>query len=64
MDDVRREGRQRRKKLGSQDEESGESIIKPLTMVHMQGPFLLYIVCVIICFIALLCEIFSVTCFK
>ncbi|MPC60825.1 hypothetical protein E2C01_054883 [Portunus trituberculatus] len=60
MDDVRRDGRKKRRKLRIEAEETivtAEGIIKPLTMVHMQGPFLLYILCVIVSFIAFLVEV-------
>ena len=59
MDDVRRDGRERRRKLRAEAEEvivTAEGIIKPLTMVHMQGPFLLYFLCVIVTFIVFLVE--------
>ncbi|XP_045135032.1 uncharacterized protein LOC123518334 [Portunus trituberculatus] len=48
MDVVRREGRQRRRLLGNEDDNSAKVKIKPLTMVHMQGPFLLYVLCAIV----------------
>ena len=60
MDDVRRDGREKRRKLRTEAEEvivTAEGIIKPLTMVHMQRPFLLYILCVIVTSIVFLVEV-------
>lgn len=65
MEDFRKEGRQRRRKLGNENEKaSAEVIIKPLTLVHMQGPFLLYVVCVIVSFAAFLGEVVRVPFFR
>ena len=60
MDGVRRESRKQRRMLATDDEETtvtAENIIKPLTMVHMQGPFLLYLACIIVSFAAFLGEL-------
>ena len=60
MDDVRRDGRKQRRMLATEEEEvtlNAEGIIKPLTMVHMQGPFFLYLACVIVSIAAYLGEL-------
>ncbi|XP_063875880.1 uncharacterized protein LOC135108644 [Scylla paramamosain] len=58
MDVVRREGRQRRRLLGNVDDEDSANVkIKPLSMVHMQGPFLLYVLCAIVSTAAFLGEV-------
>lgn len=63
MDDVRREGRERRRKIRSElgGELFNDGVVKPLTMVHMQGPFLLYVVCVVGCFFSFVFEVLSYT---
>lgn len=51
MDDIRREFRQRRRMLANEDKNvsvTAEGIIQPITMVHMQGPFFLFVVCIIL----------------
>ncbi|KAK8393814.1 hypothetical protein O3P69_006851 [Scylla paramamosain] len=54
MDKIRSESRKKRGKEKSHEAKEAEAKIKPLTLVHMQGPLSLYLACIIISFAAFL----------
>ncbi|KAK8393813.1 hypothetical protein O3P69_006850 [Scylla paramamosain] len=54
MDKIRSESRKKRRKEKSHEAKEAEAKIKPLTLVHMQGPLSLYLACIIISFAAFL----------
>ncbi|XP_063875881.1 uncharacterized protein LOC135108645 [Scylla paramamosain] len=67
MDDVRRDNRIKRRKLRAETEEvivAPEVTIKPLSMIHMQGPFLLYVLCVMVSFTTFLIEVIRPSFFR
>ncbi|XP_063889064.1 uncharacterized protein LOC135115892 [Scylla paramamosain] len=56
MDKIRSESRKKRRMEKSHEAKEAEAKIKPLTLVHMQGPLSLYLACIIISFAAFLSE--------
>ncbi|XP_063889385.1 uncharacterized protein LOC135116107 [Scylla paramamosain] len=56
MDKIRSESRKKRRKEKSHEAKEAEAKIKPLALVHMQGPLSLYLACIIISFAAFLSE--------
>ncbi len=58
MDEIRRDSRQRMKHTESEEINTNNNKIKPLTLVHMQGPLLLYLIIITASLAVFFSEIF------
>ncbi|MPC79814.1 hypothetical protein E2C01_074360 [Portunus trituberculatus] len=56
MDEIRSDSRKKQRKEKSDGVKKVEGIVKPLTIVHMQGPLFLFLIFIIVSFGAFLTE--------